>query len=91
MSLKVDDDSSEKMGDGMRIRERERGSQISRDLRCLCNEYDEGREGGRRDGAEEGIIKRSGDGTYCPGYYAILFLSTTVILRASGARVGMLV
>ena len=46
MSLKVDDDSSEKMGDGMRIRERERGSQISRDLRCLCNEYDEGKEGG---------------------------------------------
>ena len=84
MSLKVDDYSGEKMGDGMRIRGRQ--SQISRDLPCLCNEYDETE--GRRDGG--GIIKRSGDGTYCRGYYAILFLPTA-ILRVSGARVGMLI
>ena len=44
--------------------------------------------GGRRDGG--GIIKHSGDGAYCPGYYAILFLPTA-FLRVRGARVGMLI
>ena len=44
MSLKVEeDDGRTARRDEMRAieSERERGGQISRDLRCLCNEYDE--------------------------------------------------